>query len=439
VPLLTGFGCRQYALGSTDEWPVRPELAPELDPAAGQEPGPWTDIYALGAVFHRCLTGTDPGAAESGVIPDNAAAGLWRVVRHALAEDPRERPQTVGAWVQEFLDCSLEQIPAPAGSSLELEQSLAPATPVAQTMAAQDAAADGPVPEWQEDEDARQKLFTAYLGGKRLPYYLGVMLLQDARGLVPGISWNSAAFALGVLWLLYRRMPLYFLVLSAVLGGITAYVILPALQQTPALDFQLLVDPATDASIVAFLLLAALLLGLFGNYLYYLHVAGAIRRAAARFESVNEQRKWLSARPSTSWPLVAVAVMVIAAGAGLGYRHLLVRRVRAEAQVSEALAVLMDVRARVENYRRGFHRWPEDAGEVLSRTDQIGYRYVGEIAVVRQLVVVSFGYQHEVLRDFSGKSLAMVGEETGNRITWTCGSIDLPLQYLPAMCRRVLK
>src|SRR5438132_169552 len=73
------------------------------------EPGPWTDRDALGGVFYRCLTGTQPPDAVTRMRGDTLADGLakaasaysapfLRAIGWALALDEKKRPQSVDAW-----------------------------------------------------------------------------------------------------------------------------------------------------------------------------------------------------------------------------------------------------------------------------------------------------------------------------------------------------
>jgi serine/threonine protein kinase len=78
----------------------------ELFPAAGESHcGPWTDLYALGAVLYHCVTGVEPPSARSRLLgaplrlAEEAAAGpyspaLSRLIERAMAVRPEQRFQT---------------------------------------------------------------------------------------------------------------------------------------------------------------------------------------------------------------------------------------------------------------------------------------------------------------------------------------------------------
>jgi serine/threonine protein kinase len=116
-PFLADFGLAKPVLGATPYTAIgRPVgtpayMAPEQ--IKGGEIGVRTDVYALGCVVYRCITGEVPYPRDSlnavyaahlhAEVPVPSAkvsglgAGFDTLVRHALAKDPAERPGSAGA------------------------------------------------------------------------------------------------------------------------------------------------------------------------------------------------------------------------------------------------------------------------------------------------------------------------------------------------------
>ncbi|WP_280151937.1 serine/threonine-protein kinase [Piscinibacter sp. XHJ-5] len=116
-PILLDFGSARRvagdaALGLTAI--IKPNFAPveQYADTAGMPQGPWTDLYALGAVVYFMLKGEAPlpsvvramhGATPLLSAPDMAAAyqavtpSFLRVIDWALAVNPQDRPQSVMA------------------------------------------------------------------------------------------------------------------------------------------------------------------------------------------------------------------------------------------------------------------------------------------------------------------------------------------------------
>ncbi len=113
--LLLDFGAARQALGRRTR-SVTSVVTPGYSPieqyvTVGEDYGPWTDIYAIGAVMYRCITGAPPIEAPGRVLKDpvqpaiEVGAGLYsngllQVVDQALAVRPDDRFQSVAAMRQ---------------------------------------------------------------------------------------------------------------------------------------------------------------------------------------------------------------------------------------------------------------------------------------------------------------------------------------------------
>ncbi len=108
--ILIDFGAARQALGRRSK-SVTSVFSPGYSPIEqylvdGKGYGPWTDIYAVGAVIYHCVTGTPPIEAPARVLDDplkpaeDAAAGryspaLLRLVDRSMAVRPEKRFQTI--------------------------------------------------------------------------------------------------------------------------------------------------------------------------------------------------------------------------------------------------------------------------------------------------------------------------------------------------------
>ncbi|MEK8033332.1 protein kinase [Ideonella sp. DXS29W] len=110
-PILLDFGAARHAIGDRTQMftaILKPSFAPieQYGESASLRQGPWTDLFALGAVAHYLITGRTPPAATTRVVSDSyqplvemTRLGLSRhllsAVDWALQVKPEDRPQSV--------------------------------------------------------------------------------------------------------------------------------------------------------------------------------------------------------------------------------------------------------------------------------------------------------------------------------------------------------
>ena len=111
-PVLLDFGAARQAVGAKSRSVtsiVTPGYAPIEQYSSRGRQGAWTDIYALGGVCYRALTGQGPEDATDRMRHDplvpvaqqcagRASQELLAAVDWALSVDEGNRPQSVGAW-----------------------------------------------------------------------------------------------------------------------------------------------------------------------------------------------------------------------------------------------------------------------------------------------------------------------------------------------------
>jgi serine/threonine protein kinase len=113
-PVLLDFGCARQAIGTL----ASPGYAP-IEQYIQGKPGPWTDLYGLGATGYRAVVGSAPidAVARAEAIQAEApdpyeplggrtkapySQALLKGIDHALAFESTRRPQTVNEWREDL-------------------------------------------------------------------------------------------------------------------------------------------------------------------------------------------------------------------------------------------------------------------------------------------------------------------------------------------------
>jgi len=141
------------------------------------------------------------------------------------------------------------------------------------------------------DEKLRRKM--EILVGKNQDYYIPKFEVFEKTG--NAISWNWSAFAFGIFWMVYRKMYLFSflaLVLISVINILETYINI-----SHFLDFLLSVWLWVG-------------FGLFGNYLYYIHVKNKIQEISKAFPDEKEQEIILAKEGGISWTAVFLFIFV---------------------------------------------------------------------------------------------------------------------------------
>ncbi len=111
-PVLIDFGAARHAFGSVTKSMlnvVTAGYAPIEQYSDGMEQGPWTDIYALGAVAYRAISGSKPSDAinrlrKDPLVPALQLGGerfpqaMLQAIDWALRVHPEDRPQSLDHW-----------------------------------------------------------------------------------------------------------------------------------------------------------------------------------------------------------------------------------------------------------------------------------------------------------------------------------------------------
>jgi hypothetical protein len=124
-PVLLDLGAARHVIGDHTQSLtaiLKPSFAPieQYAETVQLRQGAWTDLYALAAVVHFCITGRPPTPATARAVHDELpgltqmaeglASGFDRhysssfvnAIDHALAVRPQDRPDSVSAWRQEL-------------------------------------------------------------------------------------------------------------------------------------------------------------------------------------------------------------------------------------------------------------------------------------------------------------------------------------------------
>jgi type IV pilus assembly protein PilA len=284
------------------------------------------------------------------------------------------------------------------------------------------------MPAWMQSEVEETELYRAFLGPNNAERYLAVFQRFDSGG--GSATWNLAGGLITQLWMLYRGMYLWALVLYPLLiiaGGVA----LGAVGGLLGLD--------TSLSALS-LILGIAIPGLYADKIYHGHARKLIERSALMGLAPQPRREWLMRKGGTNLlaPLIllvfnAAVIGMLAAIAVPAYQSYVVR-----AQVMEGQMLGVQVRQAVEHYYQALHGLPMDNADArLPGAGEIAGRYVSRVEVSNGTVLITFGGQSD--RRIAGAVLAYVPESGADAaLHWNCATETTTLenQYRPPECRQ---
>jgi serine/threonine protein kinase len=165
-PVLLDFGSARHSMGHarTVTILVAPGYAPfEQYYSSGENQGPWTDLYSLGATCYRAIAGIAPmdaitrskgilGSTREILVPaatigtGRYSPALLKAVDHALQFAEKDRPQTIAEWRRELAAGSkAPERAAPASVATSPRTAPERAAPVAAPVATSTPSLRGPV------------------------------------------------------------------------------------------------------------------------------------------------------------------------------------------------------------------------------------------------------------------------------------------------------
>ena len=209
-PVLIDFGAAREQMGRQSRAVtavLTPGYAPVEQYSAKGRQGPWTDVYALGALAYAALSGRVPDDATERMLEDRlvpldtasatpVSAGLARAVEAALVVDMRRRPQDTGEWLALLGEGDAggksPVLPEPEAGSRAWSGGEGTSAPPVSGEEAVAAASGGPV------RPARRRVTPLAVGGAAAVLLGAVAFAVLGRGGDPAADWESAEVTLGL-------------------------------------------------------------------------------------------------------------------------------------------------------------------------------------------------------------------------------------------------
>ncbi len=328
VPILLDFGSARMVMGERARSMtvlMTPGYAPFEQYHRKGVQGPWTDIYACGSTLYHMLTGiipieaTERAERDRLLAPSSLASDISpevsSIVMQAMSMNRETRPSSVAEFMDALEKAKQHRIqPADVTKSpSKLPEWKVPseADPVTATQT-----------QTQPQEQSLSPYFKAVVGKGNLGYYLTKFdrfNLHWSELLKP--TWNSAGFVFNAFWLLYRR----------VFGFGVLFFLMPLFLMT-----------ITNNKLIGLFcwLILSLLIGCYGNALYYLSASHRISNIEQQFPGgrlhpLKLSRLASAGQPSLRIPFTYLIIALVAIYSHGEFRRWLSEKIEKSAQSIE--------------------------------------------------------------------------------------------------------
>ena len=269
-----------------------------------------------------------------------------------------------------------------------------------------------------------EDMYRAFIGPAKVNYYLPVFERFDSGG--SAISWNWPAALFSQIWLLYRGMMLFGLLLYPIFAFCLGFIV--ALLITSLANF----SPIAIVYVVIYPILI-ITGGMFGNKIFHRHVRNVIDRSSRLNLSNQQRRDWLVRKGSSSgvFLFLALAIFIIipilAAIALPAYQDYTVR------------AKVFDGVSRADSAKAPYGKYVSTNGRVPESMADFGMPEIHE-GYGAGVASVEIGGRGEIRITFKGqsidgKTIVFIPSFEKNAVVWTCNVETMPLKYVPGACR----
>jgi type IV pilus assembly protein PilA len=253
--------------------------------------------------------------------------------------------------------------------------------------------------------------------GPRAEYYLALFEKFEHAGEHWVASWNWPAFFCSSAWFAYRRMNGY--------SFLNLFLPVPA-----ALLILVVNQPASQwVLVITYLIFSYGVIPKYANAIYHRHLKSRIRRV-----TTSEDPAKTSALPSPP-SAMSTANAFVTAVVTLGIPLLILTAIpqyadyAPRAKVAESLALAGSLKTEIAEFHHNNQRFPAPHEAEKFRVDNPKYAQSIAYDAEKRMIVITMNDPQK------GKRVAIHAEAKDGTMSWTCRTIDLPLNYLPSACR----